>query len=541
MFNISGNSIDTVKLTEILRKYKAGKANLERRVISAENWWKLRNSFEENRPLLNSGEFACRSAWLHNVIVSKHADGMDDYPEPNILPREEDDREEAELLSEIIPVVLEQNSFEETWSDVLWQKLKTGTGVYKVTWDRSLLNGLGDIRVERVDLLNLFWEPGVTDIQKSEYFFHTQLWNRRTLEQAYPELKGRLQVSDFEAARFLYDDRVCDDGKVTVIDCYHKEGGRLEYVKYVGNTVLYATENSEFGIRNSEFSPAAGLYEHGMYPFVFDPLFPVEGSPCGYGFVDICSNAQTQLDLMKTAYLKNILVGAVPRYFSRVDGSINEEELMDLTRPIIHADGNLGQDSLRIIDYRPLPSNAMSMLTETVNELRETTGNTETATGTVHSGVTAASAIAALQEASGKGSRDSTRGSYRAYSRVIELCIELIRQFYTAPRCFRITGKDGYSYVNYSNAGLRPRSQGSLGGMDLGMRRPVFDIRVEPEKKNAYTKLSQNELALQLYNAGLFAPGREREARIALGMMEFDGKQRIMDMLNQEVSYVNQQ
>ena len=37
------------ELTRILRGYKAGKANLERRVVAAENWWKLRNSAEESR------------------------------------------------------------------------------------------------------------------------------------------------------------------------------------------------------------------------------------------------------------------------------------------------------------------------------------------------------------------------------------------------------------------------------------------------------------------------------------------------------------
>ena len=46
------------------------------------------------------------SGWLHNVIVSKHADAIEAYPEPNILPREESDRAEAKVLSAIIPCVL---------------------------------------------------------------------------------------------------------------------------------------------------------------------------------------------------------------------------------------------------------------------------------------------------------------------------------------------------------------------------------------------------------------------------------------------------
>ena len=184
------------ELTRILQLYKAGKANLERRVVAAENWWKLRNAAEERREsTLSDGGFRSKSGWLHNVIVSKHADAMDAFPEPVILPREPDDDAEAAMLGSIIPVVLAQNRFEDVYSDALWQKLKTGTGVYKVVWDASRLHGLGDVAICAVDLLNLFWEPGVTDIQDSRYFFHTALEDNEQLEERWPQLRGALRGS----------------------------------------------------------------------------------------------------------------------------------------------------------------------------------------------------------------------------------------------------------------------------------------------------------------------------------------------------------
>jgi hypothetical protein len=181
------------KLNSTLGRYKSAKQKLEKRVIQAENWWKLRNSFEEKRSLFTPADagFHSTTGWLHNVIVNKHADAIDSFPAPVILPREPGDKKEAEILSEIIPCVLEQNRFEEVYSNVCWQKLKTGTGVYKVIWDQSKLNGLGDISISRVDLLNLFWEPGITDIQRSKYVFHTQLEDREKLEKMYPEYKGK--------------------------------------------------------------------------------------------------------------------------------------------------------------------------------------------------------------------------------------------------------------------------------------------------------------------------------------------------------------
>ena len=520
------------ELTAILEKYKAGKSQTEQRILASEQWWKLRNSTEEQKAtnIGSDGGFKSVSGWLHNVIVSKHADAIEAYPEPNILPREESDRAEAKVLSAIIPCVLEHNKFEATYSDAMWQKLKTGTGAYKVVWDSSKLGGLGDIGIERVNLLNIYWEPGVTDIQRSRYLFHTELCDKDILEQTYPELKDKLKGQTFVSTKFLYDDTVDTENKFTLIEVYyHKQiNGKqtVQYVKYVNDIVLYATENAEMA--------ETGLYDHGKYPYVFDPLFPIEGSPCGYGYVDICRNPQTEIDLLKTSFVKNAMVGATPRYFKRQDGGVNEEEFLDLSKPLVNVNGNLGEDSLRQIEFRPLDSIYVNVLDRTIQELRETSGNTETSTGNISSGVTAASAIAALQEASGKGSRDSTQAAYRAYGEIVELCIELIRQFYDMPRQFRIVGQYGMEqFISYSNAGLQPQYQGTDFGTDMGYRLPVFDIKISAQKKNVYTKVTQNELALQFFDKGFFNPQLTDQALMCLDMMEFDGKDGIMQKIAQ--------
>ncbi len=237
-----------------------------------------------------------------------------------------------------------------------------------------------------------------------------------------------------------------------------------------------------------------GLYEHGLYPFVFDSLFPVEGSPCGYGFIDLCQNSQTQIDMMQTAFVKNTMLGATPRYFQRMDGAINEEEFLNLANPVIHVSGNLGEDSIRTVDYRPLSGNYLEMRTSIINELRETSGNTETSVGLINAGVTAASAIAALQEASGKG---QPRRHARKLSCLRADNIDVHRADTAVLRPAETVQDNGQlgieQFVSYSNSGIKPQYQGMIGDTDLGMRLPVFDIKVIPQKKNSYTRLSQNE------------------------------------------------
>ena len=537
------------KANIILKKYKSGKLNLEQKIIKDEEWWRLRHWRYVKAGNPNDREYP--SAWLFNVIINKHADGIEAYPEPNILPREESDRTEAKKLTAIIPVILEQNEFERTYSDVLWQKLKTGTGVYGVFWNSGKLNGLGDIDIRKLDVLNLFWEPGITDIQDSENVFNVQLVNNEKLEDAFPELKGKLRSKNIELAKYLYDDTVDTSDKSVVVDWYYKKtvNGRqiLHYCKYVNTTVLYATENDTekpvAGV-NPDGSPVYGAsraergwYDHGQYPFVFDSLFPCEGTPCGFGYIDVCKSAQEQIDMLNQAIVKNALMASSPRFFLRADGSVNEKEFLDWTKPLIHTDGNLGDDSIRPVQMSMINGNYINILNNKIDELRETSGNTEAATGASVSGVTAASAIAALQEASGKTSRDGTLAAYRAYNSVIRLVIELIRQYYDLPRQYRITGDMGEErFVSYTNAGIKPIQQGYDFGVDMGYKVPLFDIKVSAQKANVYTKMQQNELALQLFNAGVFNPELADQALLLLDTMDFDGKDSVSQKVQKNAS-----
>lgn len=515
---------------QLLGRYRQGKANLEKRIIENEQWYKLRHwGCMEHR---KTSPVEPVSGWLFNAIANKHADAMDHIPAPNILPREASDRAEAELLSAVIPVVLEQNDFDQVYDRVWDYKLKSGTGVYGVFWDKDKLGGLGDVSIQKVDVLNLFWESGITDIQQSRNLFHVQLMDNDLLEQQYPWVQGRLSTGGLDVSRYVYDDAVDITGKSPVVDWYYKKrvNGKtvLHYCKFVADTVLFATENEpEFCDR--------GWYDHGLYPFVFDPLFSVEGTPCGFGYIDVGKSAQEYIDRGNQAILQNLLVNARPRHFIRSDGEVNEQEYADLSRDFIHVQGNLGQDSILPVPTKPLNDIYVTVINNKINELKEVTGNRDISTGGTASGVTAASAIAAMQEAGSKLSRDNIKASYRAFRHVVLMTIELIRQFYDVPRCFRILGSDGMTrFVQYGNAQLSAQHQGMAFGQDLGYRLPLFDVQVSAQKQSPYSKLSQNEMALQFFGAGFFDPQRAQQALMCLDMMDFDRKQLVIEKVAQQ-------
>lgn len=515
----------------VLRKYKAGKSSTERRIIDAQQWWKLRNWEQiENMGVKGSHKAKSNTAWLWNCIVGKHADAIDSFPEPVILPRMEDDKAEAKRLSDIVPVVMAINGFEQTYNDVAWQKMTEGTGAYGVFWDKEKLNGLGDISIRKVNLLNLFWEPGITDIQDSKNVFSVALMDNDVLVQLYPQLRGQqLDQSKF-VSEYRYDDNVDTTNKSLVVDWYYHgyQNGKkiLHYCKFTGEHVLYATEDDPELMQR-------GLYDDGLFPFVLDPLFPVEGSPAGFGYIHVGKDTQKDIDLISQAVVTNAVQNATPRFFVRKDGAINEEEFADTTKPFVHVSGQLGQDSILPVTTAPLPGNVVDVMMGKVDELKFVTGNTDVNNGGVPSGVTAASAIASLKEESGRSSKDSNKAAYRAYAKIVTMVIERIRQFYDMPRQFRIVGQGGEEFVSYSNAALLPQHQGIDFGQDMGFRLPAFDIDVRAQRENAYTRASQNELAIQLYQLGVFNPQLADQTVMLLDMMDFKGKEEIQRKVQQ--------
>ena len=527
------------KAAEILTRYKEGKRNLEERIVEDELWWELRHWEAIRRGKGGSPQAGPEptSAWLFNAILNKHGDAMDNYPEPVVLPRERSDEESAKVLSSILPVILEYNDYEQTYSDNWWEKLKHGTAAYGVFWNNQKENGLGDIDIRQIDLLKLFWEPGVTDLQKSRNLFIVELVDEEVLEEQYPQHKGKLGGGVVDVKQYIYDDTVDVSHKSVVVDWYYKvmaPGGRtvLHYAKFVGDTLLFASENE--GSYQER-----GWYDHGLYPVVLDVMFPEKGTPVGFGYVAICKDPQLYIDKLSANILETAMMGTKRRYFASTSTNINKEQFLDWNEPIVDVEGELDDKRLQEIQVRPLDGVFVNVLQMKIEEMKDTAANRDVNSGG-GSGVTAAAAIAALQEAGNKASRDMISASYRAHTAINTLCIELIRQFYDETRSFRIMGggPGEYNFVDVNNAAIKDQSVEGMGEGEL-YRRPVFDIKVSAQKKNPFSRMEQNERAKELYTAGFFNPQRAQEAMGALEMMEFEGKDKVLERVREGETLLN--
>ena len=532
------------KAVDSLKKYKDGKAKLEKRIVEEERWWKLRhwdvirNGNAKDRP-------EPTSAWLFNSVCNKHADMMDNYPEPNVLPREKADEMDAKTLSAILPVVFERNNYELTYSNAAWYKLKHGVVAKGVFWNKELEDGMGDIDIRYIDILNVFWEPGIRDIQDSRNLFIVDLRDNDLIEKEFPQLKGKLGGKHIEIEKYVYDDTVDVSEKSAIVDWYYKKrnsAGKvvLHYCKFVGDTVIYSSESeAEYAER--------GFYDHGKYPIVFDVLFPEEGTPVGFGYIAVMQSPQMFIDKLSQAILENAVISAKPRFWSKKSVGINKDQFLDWSQPIVEVEGDIDEERLRPIDVQQVGGNILNVLQMKIDELKETSSNRDFSNGSTASGVTSGAAISALQESGNKTSRDMISASYRTYTQECYLAIELIRQFYDETRSFRIIGDTGkYEYIQYNNAKLQGEAiPPAYAGQELepnyvqAFRKPVFDIVIKPQKRSPYSKMAQNELAKELYGMGFFNPELATQSLVALELMDFDGEEKVKEQVQQGQTLLN--
>ena len=542
------------EVLQILHEYKDGKTTVDMKATENQEWWRLRHwNVIQGKTEAGKAKVEVGSAWAVNSILNKHADFMDSFPKANVLAREADDEEEAQILSKILPAIEEHTDAEQVYNTAGYDFLIDGTAITSVLWDPMAHDGMGDIKKTNVDIHNVFWQPGIEDIQQSKYFFDVSVADVNDVKLQYPDIADRIGGGKQGfITEYIHDDNINHQNDIEIINCYYKKLEMrpvlinidpqtvaqhlvpreiLHMAIIIGDQCVFCSED------NPEYQD--GFYKHGKYPYVFRKCFPVKDSPCGFGYLDIMKYPQRDIDKLDQAIMKNTMMKAKPRWWVKKNADINKEAFADWNEEIVEVgSGDLGS-AVQQMDVDTLPAIVETHLEAKIDELKEISGNRDFSQGSTASGVTAASAIAALQEAGSKLSRDINKAMYRGSREEYYLEIELIRQFYTEPRTFRIDDGSGrYEYMDYSNVNIAPQDITTPEG--TRHKKSIFDLEVSAEKQSPFSRASQNETAKELYQLGLFAPDNATSALVCLDMMEFEGKEKIKQQIQQNDTFMQQ-
>ena len=549
------------KALDDLQAYVDGKKMIDLKATENQQWWRLRHwsviGGETNEALRAGIEVG--SAWAFNSLMNKHAAIMDSFPKPNILPREADDEGEARKLTDVIPAILENNDYEQVYRQGAWDFVIDGCCIKGVFWDTSKHDGLGDVAITNVDVHNLFWQPGISDIQDSDKVFHLTIEDIDVARAKWPKIADKIGPQESgRITKYIHDDNIDTSHCCEIVDMYYKrtvlapvymdgvdQEGNITQVKVheIPKTILHLAifVNSELAFC-SENEPGYenGFYEHGQFPFVISRLFPVKDTPWGFGFLDIMKHPQKDIDKLDQAIIKNALMRAKPRYWARKNANINMDDFANWNNEIVEVGaGELG-DAVRKIDVDDVPGGAMNHLVTKIDEIKETSGNRDFNQGGVANGVTSAAAISALQEAGSALARDCNKELYRAERELYYLDDAPTTQIYTEPRSFRtMTDSGDLRFIQFSNAGI-VEHETLLPDGSVRHVRPIFDITVSAEKQSPFSRAAQNETAKELYGMGLFEPERAIPALACIDMMDFEGKDKVKQEIQKNAVMLQQ-
>jgi len=438
---------------------------------------------------------------LFSTLEAMLADVMDCYPEALIMGVEPRDDAMAERLTHLIKFVLKRRNHRKVYREKSRSALIKGTSVQEVFWDPAIGGGMGDVSVREWDIANFAWDPKFEDIQQGRAVFKVGFYPRSWYKTHYPQ-QAELIKGDEYALRGEMDYVTSDRSQeIMLLEYWRREylpeerRYRVHFSKLAGGALL----------EDSRAMHPEGIYAHGMYPFIVEPLYPLSGQPVGLGVVDVLKNLQQYADQLDQIIMKNALTASKMKLLVNRSADIDEPSLLNCDAELVRG-ARIDEGAVRWMQTAPLSSYVLHYQQMKLQAIKEESGQNLFNRGESRGGVTAASAILALQEAGSKRSRLIIDQLFDGFERLVRMLISVIQENYTEQRFFRIDGN---------------REQLFAYGGD-GEREIDFDVSIHVQKQTAYTTLYQNELALQLLRVGVIQPAD------ALEMMAFEGKEKIL-------------
>lgn len=488
---------------EYRNAYAAEWERLDRceRIYRGEHWLDV--------PLQDENEPRPVTPVIQSTIENVRADLMDQMPEAVVLSDGPGHERAAEMLTAVLRENHRLGRFDREYSLLLHDLLVGGYMVQETGYDPEAAGGLGAAFLRAVDTHTILFDPLCTDIQDSRAIFKFAPYPREWFEARYPREALNMREDENRALRIEDNYLARSNGEMLLlIECWQREYDadagcyRVHMCKLAGRQLL----------EDSRKTKPEGYFAHGQYPFVVTPLFLRKGTALGYGFVDMFETQQRYADKLDQIILKNALMASHNKLLITGASGFDPDDLRDWSKEV-HRGENL--NGVTWFPTAPLPGYLLNYGQSIRQSIREESGSNDFARGQTYGGVTAASAIAALQEAGSKRSRMVARTVHGAFEEAVRQEIEVEREFCIFPRSVALKSAEN---------GRAERA--SFTGEDMfeltarNNRLPLeFTVSVRAQRENRFTVAAHNELVFKLVQMGMVTPD------IGLELMLFDGKQ----------------
>jgi len=475
-------------------------------------------------PLTDPNEPRPVTPVIQSTIENIGADLMDRIPEPVIAPESLRDREAARVIEAIIRQNHDAACYAREYRSLVHDLLVGGYCVQEIGYDPEENGGLGGAFIRHADIRNILFDPLASDLQEGRAVFKMKLCTRAWLEERYPEHAPFLGDDGYRAADAAEDPLLVTDRRNSMLLLeywwreYDAKNDRfaVHMALIAGNRVL----------SDSRDEKPEGYYAHGQYPFILTPLFPRRGSCLGLGIVDLYGTQQRYADKLDQIVLKNALMASHNKLLVTEGSGFDTDDLRDWAKEVHRGESLAG---VTWFSTPPLPNYVIGYIRELRESIKEDSGANDFSRGMNGGGITAASAIEAMQEMAGKRSRMISRQLHEAFRDAVRMEIEVEREFNYFTRTVHVLVDGELEERSFESTLLEYDAPG-------GVKLPIeFRIRVRAQQEMKYSAASQNELALKMLQAGILSPYQAAE------MMTFDGKEQVLRELNERQQNLQQQ
>jgi hypothetical protein len=456
---------------------------------------------------------------ITSCIENIKADLIDETPEAVIMPDAAGDAPlvTAKVLTKVVEQELDVCDWEGEYVKGAQDFLQDGWCVFEPGHDPLANNGLGGSFIHYIVNKNFMCDPQTPELQDGRACFVLDVKPWDWLKQHYPDIFPYMDGDDglVETDRI---DSTTEPNRVKayrVIELWVKEFDAKEkatavhFVRVAGHQVL---EDSKLTYPN-------GYYEHGKFPFRICRLYPQKGSALGLGICDLFKDTQRYADKLNAILLENALRARNPRLFIQ-EGLVDIEDVRDFSREAIEVQGNL-DSAVKWMDTQPLPSYLMNFVQGLQQSIKNEAGSNDQSRGQTAGGVTAASAITALQDMSTKRSRMEARELQRGFKECVRMMIEIMREKDIVPREIVVTIAGEPRIVPFDRRSL------FRDGAD-GSKVPIEAlITIKTSRQTRFSRMAHNELVLQFVN--MFQ--QTADPLTMMEALEMDDKEQIIDQI----------
>lgn len=446
------------------------------------------------------------------------ADQMDNMPEALMIPENKALEAVAEDLTDVVRFVMAANQYESLHRRRVEDCFATGTSVTQVAWDSDMDGGRGNVALIRWPIEAFLWDPAAEDLQDGRAVFkvswHPMSWFRQHYPEQYREIgSDEGEYSGLGLADAQDENRPADEPRAMLIEYWYR--------LYDAQLRRY-TVNVAYLAGGALLSDDRDVYAHGKYPFILDVYTPIEGLPVGDGMVQELAPMMRYVNRYASYIDMNLRMASKGRLLVDRNAGLDKEALLDWETDVVEGD-RIDASALHWMQTQPFTGMATQQLMQLQADIKQDSGQNQFARGETVGGVTAASAISALQEAGGKITRLRTHVFNQGFREMAVQVMWLISQFYDRRRVVFVTGRE---------ISASPERLFGCAGGERTLPPPPYTVQVQVQRRNPLRQQAQNDLFLQAYQLSAQA-GQYFPLSALIDLLHVDGKERILPVLRE--------